>query len=95
MRLIRSVQINPESIDLAYMDDADVRLKGKVYQTHHLSVERDGNYDNEIATLEDAAEALLTDVLVDYVASPAYDPMLAMRDRYGSDDDDDEEDDDG
>jgi hypothetical protein len=93
MRMIRAVQINPDSIDLAYMDDADVRLRGKVYLTHHLSIEREGNFDDEIETLEAAAEALLTDVLVDFESSPAYDPMLAMRERYGSDDEEDEDND--
>lgn len=72
MRIIRSIQVNPDSVDLAYMDDADVRLGGVVFQTHHISISRGSNYDNEIDELEAAAEALLTDVLEDFTSSPAY-----------------------
>jgi len=86
MRFIRSIQINPDSVDLAYMDDADVRLGGNVFQTHHISINRGSNYDTEIDALEAAAEALLTDVLEDYVSSPAY--------AIPAPDDDDDDDDD-
>lgn len=86
MRIIRSIQVNPDSIDLAYMDDADVRLGGAVFQTHHISISRGSNYDNEIGELEAAAEALLTDVLEDYVSSPAY----VIPDPVHDDDDDDD-----
>ena len=55
MRFIRSIQINPDSVDLAYMDDADVRLGGAVFQTHHISISRGSNYDSEIDELEGAA----------------------------------------
>jgi hypothetical protein len=83
MRIIRSIQVNPDSVDLAYMDDADVRLGGAVFQTHHISISRGSDYDNEIDELEAAAEALLTDVLEDYASSPTY--VISVPD----DDDDD------
>lgn len=85
MRIVRSIQVNPESVDLAYMDDTDVRCKGFVAQTHHLSVSRGGSYDDEIDTLEAAADALVTDVLVDFDISPPVDFTV------DEDDDDDEE----
>jgi len=87
VRIIRSIQINPDSIDLAYMDDADVRLGGAVFQTHHISIQRGSNYDNEIDALEAAAEALLTDVLEDFVSSPAYE--IPVQDEEDDEDDDD------
>ena len=88
VRIIRSIQVNPDSIDLAYMDDADVRLGGDVFQTHHISINRGSNYDTEIGELEAAAEALLTDVLEDFVSSPAYAIPVPVQD-----DDEDEDDD--
>jgi hypothetical protein len=88
VRLIRQVQINPDSIDLAYMDDADVRLGGAVFQTHHISISRGSNYDAGIGELEGAAEALLTDCLEDFTSSPAYAIPAPV-------DDDDEDEDDG
>ena len=90
MRIVRSIQVNPDSVDLAYMDDTDVRLQGQVFQTHHISINRGGNYDNEIEALEAAAEALVTDVLVDYASSPAFTNFNGFRD--AADDDDDEDD---
>jgi hypothetical protein len=88
VRFIRSIQINLDSIDLAYMDDADVRLGGNVFQTHHISISRgSSNYDSEIDELEAAAEALLTDVLEDFTSSPAYAIPVPP------DDDDDDDDD--
>ena len=86
VRIIRSIQVNPDSVDLAYMDDADVRLDGAVFQTHHISISRGSNYDNEIAELEAAGEALLTDVLEDFTSSPAY----AIEPPDDDDDDDDD-----
>ena len=88
MRFIRSIQINPDSVDLAYMDDADVRLGGAVFQTHHISISRGSNYDTGLDELEAAAEALLTDVLEDFTSSPAYAIPVPV------DDDDEDEDDD-
>jgi len=93
VRIIRSIQVNPDSVDLAYMDDADVRLGGNVFQTHHISINRGSNYDNEIDELEAAAEALLTDCLEDFISSPAY-AIPAPPDDGDDDDDDDDEDDD-
>ena len=87
VRIIRSIQINPDSIDLAYMDDADVRLGGAVFQTHHISINRGSNYDTEIDELEAAAEALLTDCLEDFTSSPAY-AIPAPPDDDDDDDDD-------
>ena len=87
VRVIRSIQVNPDSVDLAYMDDADVRLGGDVFQTHHISISRGSNYDNEIDALEAAAEALLTDVLEDFTSSPAY-AIPAPPDDDDDDDDD-------
>ena len=87
MRIIRSIQVNPDSVDLAYMDDADVRLGGAVFQTHHISIQRGSNYDNEIDALEAAAEALLTDCLEDFTSSPAY-AIPAPPDDDDDDDDD-------
>jgi hypothetical protein len=72
MRHIRSVQVNGDSIDLTYFDEDDVRVEGNVIMTHHLNVGRHSNYDDEMDKLEAAAEDLLTDVLTDFVASPAY-----------------------
>ena len=92
MRIIRSIQVNEDSIDLSYMDDADVRLGGLVFQTHHISISRGSNYDSEIDELEAAAEALLTDCLEDFVSSPAYEIPIPVQDE--DDDDDDEDDDD-
>jgi hypothetical protein len=89
VRIIRSIQVNEGSIDLAYMDDADVRLGGAVFQTHHISISRGSNYDDEIDILEAAAEALLTDVLEDFTGSPAYAIEPPVQD---DDDDDDDED---
>lgn len=91
MRIVRSIQINPDSVDLAYMNDADVRLGGAVFQTHHISISRGSNYDTGIDELEAAAEALLADVLEDFVSSPAYEIPVPVQD---DDDDDDDEDDD-
>jgi len=88
VRITRSIQINPDSVDLAYMDDADVRLGGAVFQTHHISIQRDSDYGDGLEALEAAAEALLTDVLEDYVTSPAY----AIPQFSSTDDDDDVED---
>ena len=87
MRIVRSIQINEGSIDLAYMDDADVRLGGAVFQTHHISINRGSNYDTEIDELEAAAEALLTDCLEDFTSSPAY-AIPAPPDDDDDDDDD-------
>jgi hypothetical protein len=87
MRIIRSIQINPDSVDLAYMDDADVRLGGYVFQTHHISISRGSNYDTGLDELEGAAEALLTDVLEDFTSSPAY-AIPAPPDDDEDDDDD-------
>jgi hypothetical protein len=89
VRIIRSIQVNPDSVDLAYMDDADVRLGGDVFQTHHISISRGSNYDNEIDELEAAAEALLTDVLEDFVSSPAYEIPIPVLDEEDDEDDDD------
>ena len=89
MRIIRSIQIGPDSIDLAYMDDADVRLGGAVFQTHHISISRGSNYDSEIDELEGAAEALLTDCLEDFVSSPAYAIPVPVQDEDDDDNDDD------
>jgi hypothetical protein len=91
VRIIRSIQVNPDSIDLAYMDDADVRLGGVVFQTHHISISRGSNYDNEIDALEAAAEALLTDCLEDFVSSPAYAIPEPVLDEDDEDDDEDNE----
>lgn len=88
VRLVRSIQINADSVDLAYMDDTDVRMDGHVMQTHHLSVNRGGQYDTEIDELEASAEHLVTDVLVDFANSPVYDPAQNM---VWDDDDDDNE----
>jgi hypothetical protein len=92
VRIIGSIQINPSSVDLAYMDDADVRLGGAVVQTHHISIMRGSNYDTEIDELEAAVEALLTDVLEDFTSSPAYE--IPVPDLPDDDDDDEDEDDD-
>lgn len=72
------------------MDEGDVRLGGLVFQSHHISVNRGGEYDDEIDTLEAAAEALVTDVLTDFETSPAYD-MEQTFVGYDSDDDDDDD----
>lgn len=72
VRITRSIQVNPDSVDLAYMDDADVRLGGAVFQTHHISISRGSEYDELIEHLEAAADVLLTDVLGDFASSPAY-----------------------
>jgi len=88
VRIIRSIQVNPDSIDLAYMDDADVRLGGAVFQTHHISISRGSNYDSGIDELEGAAEALLTDCLEDFVSSPAYEIPIPVQDDDDEDDDD-------
>ena len=92
VKIVRSIQVNPDTVDLAYMDEDDVRCQGHVFSTHHISIERDGNYDNEIEALEAAAEALLMDVLTDFNASLAYDPMLAMQERYARTDEDEDAD---
>lgn len=91
MRIVRSIQVNEDSVDLAYMDDQDVRCEGFVFQTHHISIGRGGNWDTEIDKLEGVVEALLTDVLVDFTASPAHDTAQDLPTYEEEDDDDDEE----
>lgn len=90
VKIVRSIQINPDSVEIAYMDEGDVRLGGDVFQSHHMSVNRGSNFDDEIGSLEAAAEALVTDVLIDYDASSAFDMVAGWQE-----DDDDEEEDDG
>lgn len=87
MKIVRSIQLNPDSIDLAYMEDTDIRLSGNVFLTHHMSVQRGSEYDDEISQLEEAAESLVNDVLIDFATSPPHDPS---QDVPWDDDDDDE-----
>ena len=68
------------------MDDADVRLGGAVFQTHHISISRGSNYDTGIDELEAAAEALLTDCLEDFNSSPAYEIPIPVQDEDEDDD---------
>jgi hypothetical protein len=86
VRLIRSVVFNADSVELQYMDESDVRLEGSVFLTHHMTVSRNADHDDEIATVEDATMDLLTDVLADFAKSLPYDPRVDVEE----DDDDDD-----
>lgn len=62
MKIIRGVSVTPESIDIAYMDDAtDLRADGAVYMMHTLSLGRD---DPELAAEVQEMEAALESLLV-------------------------------
>lgn len=90
MKFIRSIVFNPDTVDLQYMDESDVRLEGAAYVTHSMTISRGTMYDDEIATVEDSVMDLLMDVLQDWAKSLPFD-TASLR---GSDDDDDDDDDD-
>jgi hypothetical protein len=89
VKFIRSIIFNPDSVDLQYMDESDVRLEGAAFVTHSMTIARDSDYDDEIAKVEDACMDLLMDVLQDWAKSLPFDPASLQ----GADDDDDDDDD--
>lgn len=91
MKLIRGVQINPDGIDIQYMGETDVRAEGAVYQTHTISIARDGSLDDELREFEEAADALLTAAISAWAKSLPID--LSANERLHADLDDDDDDD--
>ena len=89
-RLVRSIQLGPDGVDISYISDSDVRAEGSIYQTHTISISRHGLTDLEqlIADLEDAANDLLAAAIQGWASTLPFDVMAARED------DDDEEDDD-
>lgn len=86
MRMIRAVVFNPDSVEIQYMDDGDVRLDGNVFITHNITISREADQDDEIRVVEEAAQDLLTDVMQDFAKSLPFDPA-----GYLDDEDDDDE----
>jgi hypothetical protein len=85
VKFIRSIIFNPDTVDLQYMDESDVRLQGAAYVTHSMTISRDADYDGEIAKVEESCMDLLLDVLQDWAKSLPFDPASLQED----DDDDD------
>ena len=87
MRVVQHITFGPDAIEITYMDESDVRLGGKAYLVHNLSVAREA-YAEELQALEEQVAILLTDVLGDWARSVPIDLDRIIR----RDDDDDEDD---
>lgn len=94
MKIIRGVSITPESVEIAYMDDAsDLRADGAVYQVHTLSVGRDDpDLEEDLDAMETAVERLLLAGIRRWSTTPPVTPQQ-INDRLRVDFDDDEEED--
>lgn len=86
MKIIRAVVFNPDSVEIQYMDDSDVRLDGNVFITRNITIARGVDHDGEIASVEESAQDLLTDVMQDFARSIPFDPS-----RYATTGEDDDE----
>lgn len=85
-RVILSLNLDAQGVSIAYMTlPADIRQTGLAAQ-HSLMIPADGDYDEEIDALRDAALALLEDALEDFVTVPAFEPD-DQDDGDGDDDD--------
>lgn len=88
MRVVQHITFGPDAIEITYMDQSDVRLGGKAYLVHNLSVAREA-YAEELEALEEQVTILLTDVLGDWARSLPIDMDRIIR----RDDDDEDRDD--
>lgn len=71
---LAGIEFLPEGVSLTYVRlPKDVRKNGLVWQ-HRVLVPSDSDYDDEIETLHDAAQALLADVLDDEDRAEPIDP---------------------
>jgi hypothetical protein len=85
-RVILGLNLDAQGVSVSYMTlPADIRATGLAAQ-HSLLIPVDGDYDDGIETLRDAALALLEDALEDFDKVPAFEPV-DQDDGDGDDDD--------
>jgi hypothetical protein len=89
MKQIRAISFGPDSLDIAYVDESDLRLEGQVYLTHSLSLAR-SRFPDEVREIEEAAQDLVRDALAQWAQSLPYDLEQAYRDARRTDEDDDD-----
>lgn len=86
--IITAVQFEDGVLVIQYIDPDDLKANGA--QRHQtVFVPRDDDYDDEIATIEDAVQYLIADIAEDW---PNLKSISAVK-RRDPDDDDEEEDD--
>ena len=90
-RLIRMVAFNPDSLDVQYVGETDVRAEGAIYQTHTISIARDAQLDDEIRELEEAADHLLGEAIGQWARTLPVDLAADVRSRMDLDDTDDDD----
>ena len=79
--LISSVQIDPESVTIQFLDKADVRgSDGGLILSKQLSVDR-SRYRDESADLAEVLATFVLDVLEDFVEATKWDPEEEDDDR--------------
>ena len=88
MKQIRAISFGPDSVDIAYVDESDLRLEGQVYVTHNVSLAR-SRFPDEVREVEEAAQDLLREALGEWAKSLPYDIEKAYRDARRTDEDDD------
>ncbi len=97
MKIVRSVNLDVDSVALVYMDDAnDVRAEGGIYQSHTIVISRGADHlEDEITTLEDAVNDLLQGAIQTWAGSLPFDVFENARqqsqDFIDMDDDDDDD----
>ena len=98
MRTVRAVNLSPDGIEIAYMDDSsDLRGEaGSVYQVHTIVVARDDpDLEEAVDDLETAVSAFLEGAVLRWATSMPVSPEAAMERELARfqalDDDDDEE----
>lgn len=98
MRTVRAVNMSPDGIEIAYMDDSsDLRGEaGSVYQVHTIVVSRDdAELEEAMDDLETAVSAFLEASVVRWATTLPATPEAAFQremDRFLPKDEDDEED---
>lgn len=96
-KVIRGIQFEADSVMIQFVDEAnDVRAEGTIYQTHTISMQRDGDLDDEIAEVEDVALKLLATAISAWATTLPFDVMASLqnaRERVLYDDGDDDDDD--
>jgi hypothetical protein len=87
-RTISNVSITPQSIDISYMAETDVRAEGAIYQVHQLSISAiDEFLSDEIEEFEEALDRLLEAAIHRWASTMPVD----LHPREDEDDDDDED----
>lgn len=98
-KVIRGIQFEADSVMVQFVDEAtDVRAEGMIYQTHTISIQREGELDDEIRAAEDACLTLLTTAISAWATTLPFDIQASIQDArqrvaYADDDEGDDDDD--